>query len=66
MRRMIEALKEGRAYDHISNNGHEMSKDDLIRIIKEYDYAIHSVERIGDKPQDLYDAIAEELEDYAE
>ena len=65
MKAMIEALKEGKAYDHISNNGWNMSKDDLVRIIKEYDYAIH---RLGDlktiDSQEVYDEIAEELEEY--
>lgn len=65
MKAMVEALKEGRAYDHISNKGWNMSKDDLIRIIKEYDYAIH---RLGDlkqiDSQEVYDDIAEELTEY--
>lgn len=65
MKAMVEALKEGRAYDHISNNGYAMSKDDLVRIIKEYDYAIH---RLGDlktiDSQEVYDEIAEELSEF--
>lgn len=67
MRRMIEALKEGRAYDYICNNGHEMTKGELIDIIKEYDYAINIMNRIGNSPQHIYNSIAEELEEnYAE
>lgn len=61
MKAMVEALKEGRAYDHISNNGYAMSKDDLVRIIKEYDYAIHT---LGSDAQKIYDEIADELADY--
>ena len=58
----MEALKEGKAFDWISNNGHELNKDDLISIIKEYDYAIYSM-GICDGKEDLYDTVYENLTD---
>lgn len=61
MKEVVKALREGRAYDHISNNGYTMSKDDLVRIIKEYDYAIHT---LGSDSQKIYDGIADELAEY--
>ena len=39
MKEFIEAIKEDRAYGWIANHGHELSKDDLCNIIKEYEYA---------------------------
>ena len=59
MEDFIKALREGKAYEFISNHGWEMSKDDLIRIIKEYDYAIYEAWE-----KHLYVNIADELEDY--
>lgn len=59
MEDFIKALREGKAYDFISNHGWDMSKDDLIRIIKEYDYAIYEA-----REKHLYGNIADELEDY--
>jgi len=35
----IEALKKGKGYGWIANRGHELSKDELCNIIKEYEYA---------------------------
>lgn len=58
----MEALKEGKSFDWISNNGHDLNKDDLIRIIKEYDYAIYSM-GICDEKEDLYDTVYENLAD---
>jgi hypothetical protein len=59
MEDFIKALREGKAYDWIATNGWKMEKDDLIRIIKEYDYAIYS-----SRETQLYDEVADELEDF--
>ena len=61
----LEALKNGNSFDWISNNGYDLNKDDLIRIIKEYDYAIHSM-GVCDGKEDLYDAVYENLVDWYE
>lgn len=62
MEDFIEALKEGRGYDWIANHGWELSKEELINIIKEYDYAIHrSV--ITDSESYMYSFVADELEE---
>lgn len=36
-----QALQEGRAYDFIANEGYRFSKDELIEIIKNYDYTLY-------------------------
>jgi hypothetical protein len=58
----IEALREGNGYTWISNHGWELGKEELINIIKEYDYAIHSQTMTSDEENDIYTAAAEELE----
>ena len=40
MREYLKALRNGNSYDYICNHGHEFTKDELITIIKELDYAI--------------------------
>lgn len=62
IKEFIEALKEERSYDWISRNGWGLTKDELIDIIKEYDFAIHSMKSYDSK-EDVYDSIAEELTD---
>lgn len=63
MHEYIEALRNGKGYDWIGNHGYDLNKDDLIRIIKEFDYAIHSMKLYDDK-DDLYDAVCEELTEW--
>ena len=63
MKEFIAALRDGKSYEWIANHGWELNKDDLIRIIKEYDYAIHSMKHYDDK-DDVYDAIYVELMDW--
>ena len=59
MNEFIEAIKEDRAYGWIANHGHELSKDDLCNIIKEYEYA-----RTMTDVEDLFkDHVVENLED---
>ena len=58
----ITALKNGRGYDWIANHGWELRKDELIDIIKEFDYAIHTMRSYDDK-DDVYNAVCEELTD---
>lgn len=60
MKEFIKAIQEDKAYGWIANHGHELSKDELVGIIKEYDFAIHSM-NICDGKEDLYDSIYEEL-----
>lgn len=38
-----QALQEGRAYDFIANEGYRFSKDELIEIIKNYDYTLYQL-----------------------
>lgn len=38
-----QALQEGRAYDFIANEGYQFSKDELIEIIKNYDYTLYQL-----------------------
>lgn len=58
MKEFIKALRENKAYGYIANNGHNMSKEDLINIIKEYEYAIQSHEE-----KEVHNRIAISLEE---
>ena len=61
MKEYIEALKNGKGYDWISEKGHSLNKYELIDIIKELDYAIYDrLDKFDQK--DIYNSAAEELE----
>lgn len=64
MKEFIRALREGKSYDWIANHGWELNKDELIRIIKEYDYEIHREMRDADI--NSYNNVADELEEFYE
>ena len=61
MKDYIESFKENQSYDWISRHGWELTKDELISIIKELDYAIGSLGEI--EAEYLYESVAEELKD---
>ena len=61
----IKALQNGNGFDWIAKHGHELNKFELIDIVKEFDYAIHSM-GICDGKEDLYDAVYESLNDIYE
>ena len=56
----IKAVQEDKAYGWIANHGYGLSKDELCNIIKEYDYAIQSMNPYDTK-EDIHNAVAEEL-----
>ncbi len=58
MEDFIKALRENKAYDWIANNGWKLSKDELITIIKEYDFALPDSEE-----KHIHLIIATELEE---
>lgn len=62
MDKVIESIRKGDCYDFISNNGYRLSKAELVSIIKEYDYMIHSMD-ICDDANSMYNKIADELEE---
>lgn len=62
----IEALREGKSYDWIANNGYNLGKEDLCRIIKEYDYAIYKKTKLAYTEQEVYNCVADELEEFYE
>lgn len=66
MRAYLRALRNGNSYDYICNHGHEFTKDELITIIKELDYAIYSEAKYAVKANDIYDAVATNMEDLIE
>lgn len=67
MKGYVEAIKENRAYDYILNYGHSMSKDELIRIIAEFDYAIHSTSMLMQTEKDIIrQDVAENLKEHYE
>ena len=49
----IEAMKNGHAYDYITNNYYKMSKSELADILKEYIWAFENVECLNDGLEDL-------------
>lgn len=62
MNEFLVALAEGKAFDWVSNQGHELSKADLVAIIKELLYAIHKLGIFDDK-DDILQVAYEELFD---
>ena len=63
MKAYLEALRNGNSYDYICDHGHEFTKDELITIIKELDYAIYSEAKYAIKPSEIYEAAATNIED---
>lgn len=57
MRDYIEALRAGNGYEWINKHGYDLDFNDLIRIIKELDYAI----RDALIPKNIYNTAADEL-----
>ena len=66
MRAYLKALRNGNSYDYICNHGHEFTKDELITIIKELDYAIYSEAKYAIKASDIYEAASTNMEDFME
>lgn len=66
MKTYIEALRKGNSYDFICQHGHEFTKDELITIIKELDYAIYAEAKYAIKANDIYEAVATNIEDFME
>lgn len=64
MKQFIEAVKDNRAYDWILNNGHSMDKSELIRIIAEFDYAIHSSTILEMEKNDIRYSVADNLKEH--
>jgi len=48
---LIEACREGKLYDFISNEYHRFDKQELIEIIKNLDYAVYK--RLGDQCKEV-------------
>jgi hypothetical protein len=66
MKAYLQALRNGNSYDYICNHGHEFTKDELIDIIKELDYAIYSETKYALKASDIYEAAATNMKDFME
>ena len=66
MKGYIEALQNGNSYDYICQHGHEFTKDELIDIIKELDYAIYSEAKYAIKASEIYEAAATNMKDFME
>ena len=66
MTEYIEALRNGNSYDYICQHGHEFTKDELITIIKELDYAIYSEAKYAVKASEIYEAAATNMKDFME
>jgi len=55
----LQAIKDGHFFDWIGNNGHSFTKDELIRFIKEYEYAVYK----NENSNELRAIVIENLED---
>ena len=66
MKAYIEALRNGNSYNYICEHGYEFTKDELIDIIKELDYAIYSEAKYAIKASDIYEAVATNMKDFME
>ena len=62
IRECMETIKNGGCYDWICRHGYNLTHDELMDIIKEYDFAIHTMQ-FGDTKEDLYQSIYEEMLD---
>ena len=62
----LEALRNGNSYDFICQHGHEFTKEELIDIIKELDYAIYSEAKYAVKASEIYEAAATNMKDFME
>lgn len=65
MKDFLKALENGTAYDYIAQNSHNMSKDALATILKEYIFHVNSM-GIFDGKEDVLDAIYETISEYVE
>ena len=65
MKEFLQALEKGTAYDYIAQNSHNMSKDELATILKEYIFHLNNMGIFEDK-EDVIGAIYEELSEYIE
>ena len=63
MEGFLKALENGTEYEYIANHGHEIPKDELIFILKEYIYGIHSMKKY-DTREDVQEEIYENLQNY--
>jgi hypothetical protein len=63
MKEFIEALRNEKSYSWICEHGHELSKCELIDIIKEFDYGIHSGAIFETEKDDIFESVADELEE---
>ena len=65
MKQFIEAVKDNRAYDWILNNGYGMDKSELIRIIAEFVYVVHSDVWLTESDKDIIrKGVAENLKEH--
>lgn len=63
MKEFLQALENGTAYDYIANNSHNMSKNELATILKEYIYHLNDM-KIYENKEDVISAIYEDLSEY--
>ena len=63
LKKYVEALKTGRGYQFICDNGHEMSKTELCDIIKEFDYVIENLSTVNMGSNIYLKNVAESIEE---
>lgn len=60
-----QAMEEGRLYDFVANNQHRLSKDDLVRLVMEYEFKAYQACGSDAEALKVYNKeIISNLEDY--
>lgn len=63
-----QALQEGRAYDFIANEGYRFTKEELIEIIKNYDFTLYQLAKqtytIEETLREYGSMVVDNLNDY--
>lgn len=66
MKAYIKALRNGNSFDYICNHGHEFTKDELITIIKEFDYVMSQVSEDNEGSIEYLGRVADSIEEWNE
>jgi len=58
----IKALRKGKGYVFLCERGYDLSKNEILSILKEFDYMVRQLSTNPRITQSHYDIVAEELE----
>ena len=66
MKAYLRALRQGGSFDYICNHGHEFTKDELITIIKEFDYVMGEISEHYEGSRQYLGRVADSIEEWNE